>query len=71
MYKQINPDRKIKLAAVGCGRISKRYFDSIEQDEGEMELVAVCDVDAAVMARGRIDARYFQLLTGCTRRHGG
>lgn len=37
--------RKIKIAIVGCGRISKNHFGSIEQHSSELELVAVCDVD--------------------------
>ena len=50
MYKNVNPDRKIRIAVVGCGRISGRHFGSIEQHVGELELVAVCDIDAEVLA---------------------
>jgi UDP-N-acetyl-2-amino-2-deoxyglucuronate dehydrogenase len=42
--------RKIKIAIVGCGRISKNHFGSIEQHSDEMELAAVCDIDSAVLA---------------------
>jgi UDP-N-acetyl-2-amino-2-deoxyglucuronate dehydrogenase len=42
--------RKIKIAIVGCGRISKNHFSSIEQHGNDFELTAVCDVDAAVLA---------------------
>ena len=38
-------DRKIRLALVGCGRISKNHFGSFEQHAQDMELAAVCDVD--------------------------
>ncbi|MGD9107947.1 MAG: Gfo/Idh/MocA family oxidoreductase [Gammaproteobacteria bacterium] len=36
-------DRKIKIALVGCGRISKNHFVSIEKHADDLELVAVCD----------------------------
>ena len=42
-------DRKIKIAIVGCGRISKNHFDSIEKHRDEMELVSVCDVDTNII----------------------
>lgn len=38
-------NRKIKLAVVGCGRISKNHFDSIDIFQDEAELVAVCEVE--------------------------
>ncbi|MCP5331067.1 MAG: Gfo/Idh/MocA family oxidoreductase [Pseudomonadales bacterium] len=41
--------RKIKIAVVGCGRISKNHFGSIEQYKDEIELVAICDIDSAVL----------------------
>lgn len=42
--------RKIRIAVVGCGRISKNHFGSIEQHADEMELVSVCDIDTEVLA---------------------
>ncbi|WP_426104729.1 Gfo/Idh/MocA family protein [Massilia sp. TSP1-1-2] len=42
--------RKIRIAIVGCGRISKNHFGAIEQHAAHLELAAVCDIDAAVMA---------------------
>ncbi len=52
----ISKDRKIRIAVVGCGRISKNHFDSIKQYD-DLELVAVCDInqqtlDAAVNEHG-------------------
>lgn len=41
---------KIKIAVVGCGRISKNHFGSIEQLDNEFELVAVCDNNPTVLA---------------------
>lgn len=42
--------RKLKIAVVGCGRISKNHFGSIEKHHAELELTAVCDIDPAVLA---------------------
>lgn len=42
--------RKIKIAVVGCGRISRNHFGSIEKHGDEFELVAVCDIDPVVLA---------------------
>lgn len=49
MYKIVK-DRKIRLAIVGCGRISKNHFSSIEKHGGNISLVAVCDTDPVVVA---------------------
>ena len=42
-------DKKIRIAVVGCGRISKNHFGSIEQLSDEYELVAVCDNNDEVL----------------------
>ena len=42
-------NRKIRIAIVGCGRISKNHFDSIEQHKDNMELIAVCDNNSEVL----------------------
>lgn len=42
-------NQKIKIAIVGCGRISKNHFGSIEAHEDDFELVAVCDIDPIVL----------------------
>ncbi len=42
-------DRKIRIAIVGCGRISRNHFGSIEKHADDFELVAVCDIDPAVL----------------------
>jgi UDP-N-acetyl-2-amino-2-deoxyglucuronate dehydrogenase len=41
--------RKIRNAIVGCGRISKNHFGSIEKHAADMELVAICDNDSDVL----------------------
>lgn len=48
MYPQI-VGRKIRVAVIGCGRISKNHFGSIEKYPDELELVAVCDIDQATL----------------------
>ena len=42
-------DRRIRMAVVGCGRISTNHFNSIEKHRDRLELAAVCDTDAAVV----------------------
>ncbi len=36
-------DRKIRIAVVGCGRIAKNHFQSIEQYSDDLELIAICE----------------------------
>ena len=36
-------DKKIKIAVVGCGRISENHFKAIYNFPDDFELVAVCD----------------------------
>jgi UDP-N-acetyl-2-amino-2-deoxyglucuronate dehydrogenase len=47
-YPTIN-GRKIRVGVVGCGRISKNHFGSIEQHAQNIELVAVCDIDPSAL----------------------
>jgi UDP-N-acetyl-2-amino-2-deoxyglucuronate dehydrogenase len=42
--------RKIRIAIVGCGRISKNHFSSIEEHSDQLELAAVCDIDPVGLA---------------------
>lgn len=48
MYINVT-NRKIRLAIVGCGRISKNHFGSIEKHADSIELVAVCDNDKLIL----------------------
>ncbi len=41
--------RKIRIAVVGCGRISRNHFGSIEQHSEALELAAVCDINPAAL----------------------
>lgn len=49
MYPTIK-DRKIRVAVIGCGRISGNHFGAIAKHSAEIELAAVCDSDAKVLA---------------------
>jgi UDP-N-acetyl-2-amino-2-deoxyglucuronate dehydrogenase len=40
---------KIKISVVGCGRISKKHFDSIEEYKANFELVSICDINQEVL----------------------
>ena len=48
MYNVIN-GKKIRIAIVGCGRISKNHFASIEKHQENIELVAICDTNISVL----------------------
>ena len=48
MYPVIK-DRKIRMAIVGCGRISKNHLGSIEKHADNIELTAICDINSAVL----------------------
>jgi UDP-N-acetyl-2-amino-2-deoxyglucuronate dehydrogenase len=42
--------RKIRVAIVGCGRISKNHFGSIEKHQDNIELISICDVQQDVLS---------------------
>lgn len=44
-------DRKINIALVGCGRISKNHFNAIAEHRERVNLVGVCDIDAAALEK--------------------
>ena len=39
----------IRIAVVGCGRISIKHFDAIKKYSDDFKLVAVCDIDKVVL----------------------
>ena len=43
-------DRRIRIAVVGCGRISGSHFGAIAAHQDSLQLAAVCDADAAVLS---------------------
>lgn len=40
----------LRLALVGCGRISKNHFEALQNHKDQAQIVAVCDVEAASLA---------------------
>lgn len=48
MFETIK-DRKIKFALIGCGRISKNHFNSLDAHKNNAELIAVCDTDPVAL----------------------
>ena len=59
-----DPNRKLRLALVGCGRISKNHFDALQQHAERAQWVAVCDNQAerAAAAAERTGAQAFHSL---------
>ncbi|MDD7805934.1 MAG: Gfo/Idh/MocA family oxidoreductase [Endozoicomonas sp. (ex Botrylloides leachii)] len=55
MYLKIT-DRKIRLAIVGCGRISEKHGEAISRHNDDLELVAVCDINIAILEK--VKAKY-------------
>ena len=49
MFEEIR-GRKIRLGLVGCGRIAKNHFGSIEKYSDDIELVSICETDKTVLA---------------------
>jgi UDP-N-acetyl-2-amino-2-deoxyglucuronate dehydrogenase len=80
MQRIIPKDEKIKVAVVGCGRISTKHFEAINAHQNDLELVGVCDSNeqqlqqamATTGANGYKDLRDLlkqtdaQLITLCT-----
>lgn len=46
-------DRKIRMALVGCGRISANHFGAVEQHSDRIEVVDVCDVDPNALKKAQ------------------
>ena len=42
--------QKIKIAIVGCGRISSNHFKSIEKHKDRLELISICDNNQKVLS---------------------
>jgi len=46
--------KKIKIAVVGCGRISKNHFDSIDIHKDHIELISICDANQQVLSKYKV-----------------
>jgi len=46
--------KKIRIAVVGCGRISKNHFDSIKAHQKNIELISVCDANQQVLSKYKV-----------------
>ncbi len=55
---ELPKDRPLRLALVGCGRISKSHFDALDAHTADARLVGVCDTDPKALeaAHQRTDA---------------
>ena len=52
-------DNKIKVAVVGCGRISAKHFEAIHEHRHDLDLVAVCDTDEQAFVNLGIDVPFY------------
>jgi len=41
--------RKIRIAIIGCGRVSKNHFESIEEHQNNIELISICDAQKEIL----------------------
>lgn len=46
-------NRRIKIAIVGCGRVSKNHFASVEKYKEDFTLVAICEIDLDLLAKNK------------------
>jgi UDP-N-acetyl-2-amino-2-deoxyglucuronate dehydrogenase len=71
MTSSRNPitDRRIRIAVVGCGRISANHFGAIEAHKQHLQLVGVCDVDTNALkaAESKYGVTGFDTLEGMLR----
>lgn len=44
-------NKKIKIAIIGCGRISNKHFEAIKKHHESLELVAVCDNNSMALEK--------------------
>lgn len=47
---KLSATNKIRMAVVGCGRISKNHFDAIKVHSEEVELICVCESNPTILA---------------------
>lgn len=46
--------RKIRMAIVGCGRVSKNHFESIEKHKNNIELISICDTQKEILNKCKV-----------------
>ena len=47
----LSKNKKIRIAVVGCGRISKNHFNSIKIHQNNIELISICDINPKVLSQ--------------------
>jgi UDP-N-acetyl-2-amino-2-deoxyglucuronate dehydrogenase len=47
----LSTNKKIRIAIIGCGRISKNHFDSIDIHKDHIELISICDINKQVLTQ--------------------
>jgi len=47
----LSKNKKIRVAIVGCGRISKNHFDSIKVHQQSIELISICEVNHQLLSQ--------------------
>ena len=51
IHKTKSLSKRVKIALVGCGRISKNHFKAISENQDWLELSAVCDNNSENLTR--------------------
>lgn len=46
----MHEENKLRVAVVGCGRISQKHFDAFDAHRNQIDLVALCDLDEDQLA---------------------
>jgi UDP-N-acetyl-2-amino-2-deoxyglucuronate dehydrogenase len=59
MFATVSPDRKVRFALVGCGRIAQNHFGAIKRHQERCELVDVCDIDSHAL-KAAVDETHAQ-----------
>jgi UDP-N-acetyl-2-amino-2-deoxyglucuronate dehydrogenase len=50
----LSTNKKIRIAIIGCGRISKNHFDSIDIHKDHIELISICDANQQVLSKYKV-----------------
>ena len=52
--------KRVKIALIGCGKISKKHIEALSQNEKKFELVAVCDENISKLNKIKINVKKFK-----------